>query len=282
VASGNGSGSSKVATDPYVALEQELSPLRDVLVKHPVYTRVGDIRCLRLFMTSHVFAVWDFMSLLKTLQRRLTCVDVPWLPPDDTLAARLVNDIVLGEETDEIEPHRYMSHYDLYRAAMGEIGADAAPIEEFVGRLRQGASAAAALAKIEIPAETRRFVQHTLKTTKAPTLDVAASFLLGREDLVPSMFRSIISELEQQGSRCDAFRLYLDRHVHLDEEHHAPMAQKLLRSLCGSNPANWERATRSARAALKARRLLWDGVLRAMNQQDSRELVGSPQFAGHA
>ena len=268
-ANGNGNGKEHAATvqDLYLGLERDLRPLRQVLVTHPVYARVGDLSSLRLFMTSHVFAVWDFMSLLKTLQRRLTCVDVPWLPPTDRLAARLVNDIVLGEETDEVEPGRFMSHFDLYLAAMDEIGADRGPIDEFLFALQSGITPDAALEDLAIPIETKQFVRGTLQTTTAPTLDVASSFLLGREDLVPAMFRSIIFELERQGSPCQSFRVYLDRHVHLDEEQHGPLAQRLLCSLCGSDPANWQLAIRSARTALSARRSLWDGVLRAMDQE---------------
>ncbi len=143
-------------------------------------------------MTNHAFAVWDFMSLLKTLQQRLTCVGVPWLPPADATAARLVNEIVLGEETDEIAPGRFVSHFDLYLAAMTEIGADTGPV--------------------------RQFVVGTLRTCAASTLEVAASFLLGREDLVPAMFRPMLAELEKAGVKCDTYRLYLERHVYLDEE----------------------------------------------------------------
>jgi hypothetical protein len=221
---------------------------------------VEDAASLRVFMASHVFAVWDFMCLLKTLQRRLTCVEVPWLPPADPLAARLINEIVLGEETDEIAPHRYTSHFDLYLPAMEEVGADTGPVRRFVAGLREGMAPDEALAPLSIPESTRRFVLDTLFTCGAPTLEVAASFLLGREDLVPAMFRSIIEELERHSMRCDSYRLYLDRHVQLDEEQHAPLARKLLSNLCGDDPARWLRATAAAKTALLSRRALWDGV----------------------
>ena len=262
-----------MSSDHFHRLEQDLAPLRDCLVTHPVYQRVGDLAGLRAFMTSHVFAVWDFMSLLKTLQRRLTCVDVPWLPPADTLAARLVNDIVLGEETDEVQPGRYMSHFDLYLAAMEEVGADRGPISAFLELLRGGTPVELALSGLEIPSETKEFVLGTMRSVETSTLEVGASFLLGREDLVPTMFRSIIKELEYQGSPCDAFRTYLDRHVHLDEEQHGPMAQRLLKSLCGDDPIKWRHATDAARAALSSRRSLWDGVLRAITDERTDEAV---------
>lgn len=240
---------------------EDLRPLRQEIVAHPVYTMVGGLASLRSFMTSHVFAVWDFMSLLKTLQRRLTCVDVPWLPPADPLAARLINEIVLGEESDEVAPHCYTSHFELYLQAMGEVGADARPIGRLLAALREGLTPEEALAPLSIPESARRFVLDTLFLCGAPTLEVAAAFLLGREDLVPAMFRSLIAELERSGTRCDSFRLYLDRHVELDEESHAPLARRLLAALCGEDRTNWMRAKAAAKTALSARRALWDGVV---------------------
>jgi len=245
-------------------LDQEIASVRNGVVHHPVYARIGELSALRVFMTSHVFAVWDFMSLVKTLQRRLTCVDVPWLPPADPLAARLVNEIVLGEETDEVAPGRYTSHYALYLASMEEIGADTGPIRTFVGSLARGVTAERALAGLPVPVSSKRLVRSTLRTCRAGTLEVAASFLLGREDLVPDMFREIIAELESRGIYCASFRSYLSRHVHLDEERHGPMAKELLRRLCGDDPQKWHKATEVALRALQARRELWDGMLEAI------------------
>ncbi|MCE9581563.1 MAG: DUF3050 domain-containing protein [Planctomycetes bacterium] len=247
----------------YAQLESDLLPLRTALVNHAVYRRIGDPTALRVFMSNHAFAVWDFMSLLKALQRRLTCIEVPWLPPADTTAARLINEIVLGEETDEVTPGRYASHYDLYLEAMLEVGADSRAIRGFVSSLRDGISPEKTLAAITLPDSTRQFVLETLRTCSRPVIQVAASFLLGREDLVPSMFRPILASLEAAGTRCETFRLYLERHVHLDEEQHGPMARRLLASLCGTDEANWRVATDAAAQALKSRCALWDGVLKA-------------------
>ena len=247
--------------DSYTQLVEELEPSRAALLGHQVYQQLNDLISLRLFMESHVFAVWDFMALIKTLQRRLTCIDVPWLPPTDIDSARLINDIVLAEETDEVTPGCYTSHFDLYLAAMEEIGADSSQIRLFIYALRQGCPVEKALASLSIPESTKAFVVSTLKTTNKSTHEVAAAFLLGREDIIPAMFRQLLNGLpNSQEFTCNSLRLYLDRHTHLDEELHAPMGQKLLKNVCGNDLLKWEQALLCARDALQKRYALWNGV----------------------
>jgi len=241
------------------------------VLQHPVYAAVGDLTGLRIFMASHAFAVWDFMSLLKALQRAVTCVTVPWLPPRDTVAARLVNEIVLGEETDEIRPGEYVSHYDLYLRAMEEVDADSRLVREFVDALQQGFPFERVMEGMPIQRSTRHFVEGTLRLCeRADALEVAASFLLGREDLVPQMFQRLVGGLEQSGLPCKAFRLYLDRHIEVDGGSHGPLARRLLGQLCGDDDLAWQRATHAAREALIARRSLWDGIFELVQNRDAR------------
>src|SRR6478735_771827 len=113
-------------------LNARLDPLRKKLLDHPVYARIADVDAVRTFMEHHVFAVWDFMSLLKALQQRLTCVTVPWTPQGHRLSRRLINEIVLEEESDEDTRGGYISHFELYRAAMKQCGADTSRVDAFL------------------------------------------------------------------------------------------------------------------------------------------------------
>jgi hypothetical protein len=247
--------------DQYTRLMECISPLRNSLVNHPVYTQLCDLESLRIFMESHCFAVWDFMCLVKTLQARLTCVTTPWLPPSDIFSARLINDIVLAEETDEVAPGYFISHFDLYVAGMKEVSANVIPIQNFIHQLREGKSVQVALNNVATLTTTKAFVLNTIKATHKTTHEVAATFLLGREDVIPSMFRRILQSLEDSSIDCQQLSLYLERHTHLDEDVHGPMGEQLLRNLCGDDDEKWKQSTFAAQQALLARISLWDGLV---------------------
>ncbi len=260
----------------YSSLTARLSSLHENLVHHRVYGSLDERRTLARFMEGHVFAVWDFMSLLKTLQRRLTCTAVPWTPPANRLAARLVNEIVLGEESDEVAPGVYTSHFELYLEAMHEVGADARPVRAFVSTLadhtdsrERGIALKKALARLpEVP---RSFVETTLALAEEDTVAVAAAFLVGRERLVPAMFETMLRAVGD----APKLRLYLERHVELDGETHGPMAERLLVSLAGEDESAWQSAERAAVRSLEARKRLWDG-LAAGFEGTRRDLQASP------
>lgn len=244
-------------------LQGRLRPLKSALLDHPLYRHVGGLEALRLFMGHHVFAVWDFMSLLKALQRGLCCVAVPWLPPRHPLACRLVNEVVLAEESDEDGRGGFASHFDLYRRAMARCGADTAAIDGFLHGLGQGMAVRDALVASGAPDAARRFVNRTFDLVEEGDLcEVAAAFAFGREDLLPDLFRRVVAALDAEtGGGLEDFRYYLDRHIGLDEGQHGPMAGRLVELLCGTEEGRWRAAEQSATRCLEARLELWDGIL---------------------
>ncbi len=239
----------------YQNLVESTEARRQALLSHPIYGAVVHLESLRIFMEHHVIAVWDFMTLLKSLQLRLTCMNLPWIPVRDANAARIINEIVLIEESDEISPGIYRSHFETYLLAMGEAGASTTGINSV---LTDGIEAA------NVPNACKQFVQTTFAAVEGPTHITAAAFLMGREDLIPQMFKRMTGQLPPNGHV--NFKLYLDRHIEVDGGDHGPNARRLLESLCGNDPAKWNDARTVSLAALEARIHLWDAVMASITK----------------
>ncbi|MEQ8785992.1 MAG: DUF3050 domain-containing protein [Pirellulaceae bacterium] len=248
-------------------LETALSQPRRQLLDHAVYPSIRSLPQLRVFMEHHIYAVWDFMTLLKALQRQLTSVATPWIPTGDPVCRRLINEIVLGEESDEAPDGAYASHFELYREAMLQCGAEVGPIDELVACIRRGDSILQALESARAPAPAAEFVRATWSTVAShKTHAVAAAFTFGREEVIPDMFRRLVADLNECfPGQLEMLQYYLERHIALDEDHHAPLAKRMLTYLCGEDEIKWREATEAAVLALKARVALWDGVAAAMS-----------------
>src|SRR5260221_89826 len=234
-----------------------LAILRAGLLDHPVYAEVASVADLRRFMEDHVFAVWDFMSLLKRLQQDMTCTRVPWFPVDNARAARLINDIVIGEETDVDPDGSYVSHLDLYLRAMADVGASTLQFDRFRSLAQVGVPVEVALAGIGAPPHVKAFVAHTMALANSGTTEeVLAGFFYGREDIIPEMFPRLLKTLH--GARHDNdplrhFIYYIDRHIELDGDSHGPKGRELLEDLVADSPQRDERALRAACSSIKAR-----------------------------
>ena len=238
------------------------------LSRHPLFAALRTVEDLRCFMEWHVFAVWDFVTLLKRLQRDLTCVALPWTPPTNPRAARLINEIVLSEESDLLPGGGTLSHFELYRRAMREIGADTARIDAFLDYLAQGISLEAALARAGVPAPVAAFVRATLKTALSGDLDQAlGSFFHGRESVIPQMFSGLLKSWGLNRKKAPLFVHYLDRHIEVDAREHGPAAQALIEEVAGGDPARQEALLTAALAGLRQRTVLWDGLLAHLSSE---------------
>lgn len=244
-----------------LVLNAELSQIRARLETHPVFSEISDQGALQAFMEVHVFAVWDFMSLAKRLQRDLTCVELPWMPPRNPEAARLINDIVLAEESDLDADGHAASHLDLYLTAMRDVGASTHRIDAFLEALQAGARLGDALAHAQVPAFVRAFVEHTIGVCRqGDTLQVMANFFYGRENVIPGMFQGLLDHWGLSQTQAPGFVYYLQRHIELDGDSHGPAAYRLIEAEIGGDAVRVEVARDAAHAALLARRALWDGT----------------------
>ena len=244
-------------------LKAAVEPARLKVVSHPLYHELNSMAAVTGFMAHHIFAVWDFMSLLKTLQRNLTCVEVPWVPTGPTGSRRLINDIVLVEESDELGDG-FISHFELYLDGMRQAGADTAPMDSFLELLRNGKPVLTALKEAGVPEPSAEFVTTTWEFIEhAPVHCQAAAFAFGREDLIPDMFDQVAA-LNAELGQLSTFVDYLRRHIQVDAEEHTPMAMQMLADLCGDDAEKWAECEETINTALAARAKLWDGILGAL------------------
>ena len=248
-------------------LRTRIEPLRQQIVQHELYTKINTIEAIRVFMQHHVVAVWDFMSLLKSLQRELTCVSNPWLPVGSANTRYLINEIVTGEESDVDQVGNRISHFELYLKAMEQAGANKIPIQELISTLQTGKPVDQALATSSLPDAAKRFAQHTFDLIEKNQPHIlAAVFTFGREDLIPDMFLSILNKIEP-GSQysIDLTKYYIERHIEVDGGHHSQLALEMTQELCGNDAQKWQEASTAVEKALASRVALWDGALSQLN-----------------
>jgi Protein of unknown function (DUF3050) len=243
-----------------IADHSDLAEARRRLLDHTIYKKVASIETLRSFMRAHVFAVWDFMSLAKRLQRELTCVSLPWMPPKDREGARLINEISLAEESDIGPDCSLISHLELSIAAMKEVGADTKQFETFCGLMFQGVSPTQAMRECDVPKHVQDFVLTSLRVALTGSLEeVAAYFFFGREDVIPGMFERLKAALDGQ-TEITYFKHYLNRHIELDGGEHGPAALNILLKQVGNDRDRQERTIKYAVSAIEARIKLFSGI----------------------
>jgi hypothetical protein len=232
---------------------------RSLLENHSllVTNTIQSVEDLRIFMKYHVFAVWDFMSLLKTMQHNVVPSGDLWLPTQGTRSdiARLINEIVLCEESD-ISPDgkSSISHFDLYLQAMMEVGADTSLIKDYLKKVEETG------VTWGCPDIANEFVESTFKAIRGGPHCAAASFCYGRETVIPSMFIRLLRQINVSNTDAPKFHYYLERHIEVDSEDHGPMAENLVNYFCKNDPFLIYEAEQAAIEAITARIKLFDRI----------------------
>lgn len=244
-------------------IQEKINSTINKLNSHYLYKDLNSIQDIKQFMESHVFAVWDFMSLLKNLQLQLTCVSKVWVPVENAVTARFINEIVHGEETDVNELGVAMSHFEMYLDAMKEVGASTAKIDLFINLIKQGVPVLDALKEVEVSKAVYEFVSYTFEIIeKGNVHEIAAAFTFGREDVIPEMFLEIVKETKKQ-NRDNAYTkllYYLERHIELDGDEHGPLSLRMIEELCGNDEQKWQDVLKVSEQAIEKRIDLWSGI----------------------
>lgn len=244
-------------------INAKIEPQKELLLHHPLYKKVQTIEDLQSFLENHVYAVWDFMSLLKALQAKLTCTTTPWFATKNPETRYLINEIVLAEESDLSIDGRRLSHYEMYIEAMQSCGANTTGIEHFLSEVDSLQNIFVAIKKSSLHPNIKNFLDFTFKVIEeGKAHKIAAAFTFGREDLIPSMFTEILKNFQENFPKTDLSKLiyYFERHIELDADEHGPMAMKMITELCGDSEQKWAEVEEVSILALEKRIGLWDAI----------------------
>lgn len=256
-------------------IENELTSLREDLKNHELYKQLNSIDDIKTFMEAHVFAVWDFMSLLKALQINLTTVSTPWIPKKNTNLVRFINEITLAEESDVNKDGVLKSHYEMYLDAMQEMSADCSKIDNFIQDISNGKDVVESIEKLSIDKAIKDFVIHTFNVIDTnENHKIAAAFTFGREDIIPDMFLKIVEETTLKSNLSfDNFIYYLNRHIELDGDEHGPLSLQMIEELCGNDDKKWQEVLEVAKDSLQVRINLWTAIEEALKRKKEPILV---------
>jgi len=244
-------------------IEGKIKSYRDKLLNHRLYSNIERIEDLQIFTENHIYAVWDFMSLLKALQIKLTCTKTPWVPNNNSQTAYLINEIVLAEETDVNQLGERKSHYELYIDAMIDIGAKIEFPTKNIDEIASSKNVFASIDNLVLHKNIKEFLRFTFSVIEeGKPHKIAAIFTFGRENLIPNMFNEILREFEKNIKDKDISKLiyYFERHIELDEDEHGPMALEMVSMLAENDAKKWDEIEKISIEALEKRILLWDAI----------------------
>ena len=252
-------------------INKSILPYQEELLHHTLYNKIKSVEDLQVFLQHHVFAVWDFMSLLKALQNKLTCTTTPWMPVGNPETRYLINEVVLAEETDIDSDGNRQSHYELYIDAMQDAKAKTSLITSFLESISETKNVFVAIKNSEVDKAVKDFLDFTFQLIDlGEAHQIAAAFTFGREDLIPDMFTEILKNFQSNLKSIDLSKLiyYFERHIELDADEHGPMAMQMILELCGDDAKKWRDVEDISIIALQKRIALWDAIERLIEEKN--------------
>ena len=257
------------------AIETRIAPLRKRLRQHRIYESLKSLDDVRRFMEVHVFALWDFMHLVKCLHRAPSTAEAT-CPPKKRFkksagVQSLVDEMVQNYANDLNERGERMATFRMYLDAMEQLGAETKCVASFLGDcgdcgdLRAGdlgPVVGPSLLSCRAPRGAADFTAYTCQVIdSSKDHKVAASLVFGRQSLIVDALLRALGEVERrEGTRVDKFRFLLSKYKSLYANNWPALSYQVLVELCGYSDEKWKEAEEAAVGALKARIALWDAT----------------------
>lgn len=240
-----------VAQSKATKLNVKTNIISDNISKHEIYKHLSDMEALKTFASYHVFCVYDFMFLAKSLQHALAPSGPEWRGNlVSSAATRAINEIILEEESDVDPKGGFISHHDLYLRAMTEIGANSSLINSF--KKTRDLS--------QLPAPVSNFLAYHLDLAKnGNPMEIAGAFFLGRESLLPHVFEAIVDILPEE--KAPTLYYYLVRHIELDGRNHSELGEAIISEIAEKQGEDISLAFAAGEKTLNLRLALWDFIL---------------------
>jgi hypothetical protein len=243
-------------------LNQQVTDFKNRLQQHPAFNNIQSLDELRKFTVYHIFLVWDYMSLLKSLQTQLTCTQTPWKPVQSPYIRYLVNSLVLKEESDLGADGEYASHYEMYRNAMQAMKADTGLMDNLMAHIETDMPVIKAIELSNIPGPVKDFLEYTFWVVQKTSLhEQAAVLCYGREGFGHQLiYQRAVALQQNHAEELNPFLYYLRHKNEINEKYHSQLSAILLEQLCGTDEKKWHEATQAANQSLRNRIRLFDYI----------------------
>ena len=246
--------------------KKKFAILKKSLNSHILFHSRLDRQQLSLFMESHIYAVWGFMSLLKSLQKCVTPNDIPWIPNINTSngLVSFINEIVSSEESERFSKNKYLSHFEIYLMAMKRLGASTIEINRLLNKCKKNTFSQKMIDDLSISPAAKKFLKHDIKISLSNSPPkIIGCFALSREKIIPDMFKYILNVIEPTDTN-KILRKYLELHISIDSDRHGPLSKKLLNKICVSKKDKID-AYYEANNSIRYRLKVWDSVAKELS-----------------
>lgn len=231
--------------------------LFQVLENHRLYALLINGDALRFFLERHVVCAWSYSALLQSLQREMLTHPLSLRAEADKEALKIVSELVLQQEVQELPDGRLVSHTELYLEAMQEAKCDLTGIINFLDMLENGVPPLIALEEAGLAPEAVKYGRKTIKLLNGPMHVKGAALFYEGEPFLPDRF---LFQLERMAGQGPAGKLleYFEGHIEGLSTPEFSATGRIVELCCREDEMLLREAEVTAESVLAARIELWN------------------------